>query len=122
MTILHITSRAEWLAAQARGIYEAPSLMSEGFIHCSTEEQVLAVADAFYHGQSGLVLLEVDGSRLTSDLRWEPPSGPPAPGISASDLFPHIYGPLNVDAVVEALDFPPDTSGTFTLPSFLAKP
>lgn len=116
MTILHITPRAEWLAAQEHGLYTAPSLTSEGFIHCSTPEQAAAVANAFYRGQNGLVLLVVDESRLTSELRWEPPSGPPAPGISASDLFPHIYGPLNTDAVVKVLDFPPGLDGTFTLP------
>ena len=115
--ILHITSKAEWLAAQQRGEYVAPSLQSEGFIHCSTEKQVLHVANAFYRGQNGLVLLKIDETQLKSELKWEPPAGPVAPGHSASDLFPHIYGPINLTAVSAVLDFPPDpASDTFSLP------
>ena len=117
MTILHITSRPEWLSAEKRGLFAASSLLNEGFIHCSTPEQVVPVANAFYKGQNGLVLLVLDESRLKPEVRWEAPSGAPAEGISASDLFPHIYGPVNVDAVVSVLDFPPDPAGTFTLPA-----
>lgn len=116
MTIYHITSRAEWGSAQAKGEYVAPSLKSEGFIHCSTAAQVVHVANAFYRGRSGLVLLVLDETGLSSELRWEPPDGPPAAGISASDLFPHIYGAINLQAVVRILDLEPDSAGTFYLP------
>jgi len=109
--ILHITSRAEWLEAQSRGEYIAPSLQSEGFIHCSTEKQVLHVANAFYSGRTDLVLLKIDEAKLNSELKWEPPAGPPAPGHFPSDLFPHIYGPINLAAVVSAPYFMPDSSG-----------
>ncbi len=109
--ILHITSKAEWLAAQERGEYVAPSLQSEDFIHCSTEKQVLHVANAFYRGRTDLVLLKIDEAKLNSELKWEPPAGLPAAGISASDQFPHIYGPINLAAVVSAPDFMPDSNG-----------
>jgi uncharacterized protein (DUF952 family) len=109
--ILHITSKAEWLEAQQRGEYVAPSLQTEGFIHCSTEKQVLHVANAFYRGRNDLVLLKLDEAKLNSELKWEPPAGPVAPGHSASDRFPHIYGPINLTAVEEVLDFEPDSSG-----------
>jgi uncharacterized protein (DUF952 family) len=115
--ILHITSRAEWLDAQTRGEYVAPSLDTEGFIHCSTEKQVLHVANAFYRGRNDLVLLKIDEAQLKPELKWEAPAGPPAPGISESDSFPHIFGPINLTAVVSVLDFMPDSAGTFTLPS-----
>ncbi len=115
--ILHITSKAEWLEAQNRGEYVAPSLQSEGFIHCSTEKQVLHVANAFYRGRTDLVLLQLDEAKLTSALKWEPPAGPPAPGISEADLFPHVFGPINLAAVIAAVDFPPNSaSATFSLP------
>ena len=114
--ILHITSRAEWQAAQDNGEYTAPSLKSEGFIHCSTEAQVVHVANAFYRGRNDLALLVLDETGLSSELRWEPPAGPPAAGISASDLFPHIYGPINLEAVVRILELEPDSAGTFSLP------
>jgi uncharacterized protein (DUF952 family) len=109
--IFHITSKAEWLAAQERGEYVAPSLQSEGFIHCSTEKQVLHVANAFYRGRTDLMLLQIDEAKLNSELKWEPPAGLPAPGHFPADLFPHIYGPINLMAVVAAPDFLPDSAG-----------
>ena len=115
--ILHITSKKEWLEAQTRGEYIAPSLATEGFIHCSTEKQVLHVANAFYRGQNDLVLLKLDEAKLKPELKWEPPTGGPALGISDSDKFPHIFGPINLTAVASVLDFEPDSaSGTFSLP------
>ena len=114
--ILHITSKSEWAEAQTRGEYIAPSLNIEGFIHCSTEKQVLYVAAAFYSGRTDLVLLKLDEAKLKSELKWEAPAGPPAPGISESDLFPHIFGPINLTAVASVLDFEPDSAGKFILP------
>jgi uncharacterized protein (DUF952 family) len=114
--ILHITSRAEWDEAQVRGEYVAPSLQTEGFIHCSTENQVLHVANAFYRGRNDLVLLKLNEAALRPELKWEPPAGLPAPGISESDKFPHIFGPINLTAVASVLDFRPDSAGTFILP------
>lgn len=116
MTIYHITSRAEWEDAQRRGEYVAPSLTGEGFIHCSTAGQVPHVANAFYRGRTDLVLLVIDETATGSEVRWEPPAGPPAAGISEADLFPHIYGPINLGAVTRVLDFQPDSAGMFSLP------
>ena len=116
-TILHITSREAWSAAQSAGQYTAPSLTSDGFIHCSTRAQVLSVAEKFYKGQTGLVILVIDSARLSSSLKWEAPSdGTPPPRISSSETFPHIYGPINLDAVVQVLDFEPTAGGKFILP------
>jgi uncharacterized protein (DUF952 family) len=111
--ILHITARADWIAAQALGKYAADSLAGQGFIHCSKAEQVLRVANVFYAGQPGLVLLVVDPRRLTSELRWEPGTD------LATELFPHVYGPINLDAVVQVLDFEPAADGKFHLPKSL---
>jgi uncharacterized protein (DUF952 family) len=116
--ILHITSKQDWSSAQAKGEYTAPSLAAEGFIHFSTDQQAVNVANAFYKGRTDLVLLVVDEAKLTAELKWEAPAGPPADNISQADLFPHLYGPLNLNAVASVLDFQPDpTNGTFTLPS-----
>lgn len=115
--ILHITSRSEWKDAQERGEYIAPSLQIEGFIHCSTEKQVAHVANAFYRGKTDLVLLVIEEGKLKPELKWEAPAGPPAPGISESDSFPHIFGPINLNAVASIPDFAADpASGTFSLP------
>jgi uncharacterized protein (DUF952 family) len=119
--ILHITSKKEWLEARERGGYVAPSLQTEGFIHCSTEKQVLHVANAFYRGRTDLVLLKLDEAKLNSEVKWEPPAGLPAQGISESDKFPHIFGPINLTAVSAVFDFPPDpASNAFSLPPALA--
>ena len=117
--ILHITSRAEWQAAQARGNYRAPSLETDGFIHMSTSKQVIRVANAFYRGQTGLVLLVVDETRVSSQVKWEASAGAPASGISQDDKFPHVYGPLNLNAVIDVLDFNPDADENFKLPASL---
>ncbi|RJP52674.1 MAG: DUF952 domain-containing protein [Anaerolineaceae bacterium] len=111
--ILHITSHAAWSEARTRGEYSAPSLNTEGFIHCSTERQALHVANAFYRGRNDLVLLVIDEAQLKPELKWEAPAGAPAPGISESDLFPHIYGPINLTAVASVLDFEPDSAGAW---------
>jgi uncharacterized protein (DUF952 family) len=117
--IYHVTSRAAWKDAQQRGDYRAKSLEAEGFIHCSTKSQVLPVAEKYYKGQRGLILLIIDPSLLSSDLKWEPPSGgSPPPGVPEGDLFPHIYGPINLDAVVKVFDLESDPNGKYNLPAF----
>jgi uncharacterized protein (DUF952 family) len=119
--IIHLTSRQAWESAQQDGDYRAASLDAEGFIHCSTTDQIVRVANAFYAGQHGLVLLLVEPDALTAELKWEPPAGTPPDNSAVSEFFPHIYGPLNLEAVVEVLPFEPDDSGRFSLPSVLSK-
>ena len=117
--IYHITSRAAWNDARQRGDYRAESLETEGFIHCSTDSQVLPVAEKYYKGQRGLVLLTIDPSFLSSDLKWEPPSeGAPPPGVPEGEMFPHIYGPINLDAVIKVFDLEANLDGKYKLPSF----
>jgi len=111
--ILHATSRAAWSAARACGKYSADSMAGEGFIHCSKVDQILRVANDFYPGQHGLVLLVIDPGRLASELRWDPGTD------LATELFPHIYGPINLEAVVEVVDFEPAADGKFHLPRSL---
>lgn len=112
--ILHATYRTAWSAAQKSGTYAADSLAGQGFIHCSKPSQILRVANLFYAGQHGLVLLVIDPARLAHELRWEPGADQP------TDLFPHIHGPINLDAVVSILDFEPDADGKFHLPDGLS--
>jgi uncharacterized protein (DUF952 family) len=98
MNIFHLLSRSAWEQALAAGIYRPASLSSDGFIHCSPAERVAEVAEAFYSGHDDLVLLEIDPDRLTSRLVFE--AGTDRPGS-----FPHLYGPLNLEAVVEATSY-----------------
>lgn len=105
--ILHIADRDLWRETQADGAYYAESLATEGFIHFSTPDQITRTAARFYHGQPNLALLVVDTDKLESDLRYEDSDGEP---------FPHLYGPLNLDAIVRVIDFPPNADGSFDQP------
>lgn len=112
--IFHLLTRAQWQAAQRDGIYRPPSLVTEGFIHCSTAEQVIDTANIFYRGEPDLMVLRVDEGRLTSPLVFEAPAtaGDSRPGTR----FPHIYGALNLDAVVEEIALPCEPDGSFRPP------
>ena len=115
--IYHITTRRAWSDALRRGEYRIESLETEGFIHCSTSTQVLPVAELLFQGGGKLLLLMIDPSLLSVDLKWEPPAGDPPPGIPEGDKFPHIYGPLNLDAVVKVFDLEANLDGKYTLPT-----
>ncbi len=119
--IYHITTRDAALEARFTGEYRPDSLTREGFIHFSQRHQVLDVANAFYRGQADLVILVVEPSRLKAELRYEAPVHPSAsqsaPG--PDNQFPHLYGPLNMDAIFETVDFSPGENGLFTLPTCL---
>ncbi len=119
MNILHVTTRKAWIDATRLGKYTAPSLEEDGFIHASTVSQLLPVAAKFYKGRNGLVLLAIDPKRLASEVKWEPPTGGPPAGVPEGDAFPHIYGPINLDAVVQVIDFKPGENGEFSLPPAL---
>jgi uncharacterized protein (DUF952 family) len=109
MAIFHFCPRASWEAAQLDGEYRADSLATEGFIHCSDAGSVHLPANALARGRTDLVLLEIDESRLAEPPRYEPG----APADPDSLLFPHVYGPVPVAAVVAVHPFQPDPSGTF---------
>jgi uncharacterized protein (DUF952 family) len=111
--ILHITHPANWQQAQATGAYCADTLASEGFIHCSTPSQVVATAQRFYRGQSPLVLLCIDPRLVQAEIKYE--------SAVSGELFPHIYGPLNLTAVINVLPFTLQVDGTFGLPAAIAQ-
>ncbi len=112
--ILHILTRSEWDRAVRLGAHAPKSIASEGFVHCSTLEQAVPTANAIFRGQRDLVLLCINERRLEATLRFEP-------GVhnTAGDaLFPHVYGPINLDAVTQVVPFPCGTDGLFSLPPF----
>jgi uncharacterized protein (DUF952 family) len=107
--IFHITKRDSWESAQAAGSYQAEMFPIDGFIHCSTDAQVVQVADARFRGQTGLVLLCIDTTKVAAEIRYENLEG-------GQQLFPHIYGKINNDAVVQVAEFEPTATGYFALP------
>lgn len=111
MTLLHICTQEDWQKAQTQQEYRAASLETEGFIHCSTPAQVADTANVFFHGQSELILLVIDAHKVQPEIKYE---------LAANGgSYPHIYGPLNTSAVTQTVPFPPNSDGTFTLPTCL---
>ena len=104
--IFHITSRTAWDAALGAGIYEADSLVAEGFIHCSTAEQYTWVANQRFRGRTDLVLLHIDPTRLRSQVRYENLEG-------GETLFPHVYGAIPIGAVLNVVPLRPLEDGSF---------
>lgn len=91
--IYHITNSKAWQEALEKGHYETESLFTEGFIHNSSAAQVAGVLDRYYKNTADLILLHIDESKLTSPLKYEL-----APSVN--ETFPHIFGLINIDAVV----------------------
>lgn len=104
--ILHMTAEGEWTDAQRAGAYRAASLATEGFIHCSEPQQVVEVANRLFRNRQDLVLLHIDIRKLTSQGRYENLEG-------GTQLFPHVYGPINLESIVKVTPFRPGPAGDF---------
>ncbi|CBN55305.1 MULTISPECIES: DUF952 domain-containing protein [Kamptonema] len=110
--ILHITHRQQWEEAKQIQAYRGDTLETEGFIHCSTHQQLIKVANKFFFGQKELMILCIDSDRVQSEVKYEEADG---------DSFPHIYGPLNIDAVFKVIEFESGENGKFELPGEMSK-
>jgi len=105
--ILHIARSEQWREAMPAGIYRGDTLDSQGFIHCSTPRQVIGVANDLFKAQRGLVLLCIESDKVKAEIRYEG---------TGKELYPHIYGPLNIDAAIRVLGLEPNQDGKFQLP------
>ncbi|MFI5130870.1 MAG: DUF952 domain-containing protein [Chitinophagales bacterium] len=94
--IFHVTTATAWNEARQQGFYTASSLADEGFVHCSQQHQVEGVLERYFGGETGLVKLVIDTDKLASKFvfDWSP---------SMADTFPHVYGPINLDSVIEVV-------------------
>ena len=109
MRIYKILQRSEWEAARAAGRFEGSAVdRQDGYIHFSTAAQAPETARKWFAGQSGLVVLEVEGDGLGEALRWETSRG--------GDLFPHLYAPLPADQVLSVREAPLAGDGVPQLP------
>ena len=92
--IYHVTEKVRWAEALTKGQYLSRHFDNEGFIHLCTKKQLKKTADKIYSGQPDLVVLKIDVNKLKAPVKFE--------NLTKGDeLFPHLYGPLNIDAVVE---------------------
>jgi uncharacterized protein (DUF952 family) len=102
--IYKILSRAEWTAAQAEGRFQGSAVdLQDGFIHFSTAGQAQETARRHFAGQGDLVVLELEADDLGAGLKWEPSRG--------GDLFPHLYGALDVAYVRGVAEAPLGADG-----------
>lgn len=106
--VVHICMKEDWDKALEIGCYSPASLNLEGFIHLSRPQQVLAVANTFFTNLTNPILLWIDPRKLKETIRWERVD---------NQLFPHLYGPLNIDAVIKINNLVPDQDHIYrTLP------
>lgn len=97
--IYKILPRPEWEAARTSGRFEGSAIdLQDGYIHFSTADQAQETARRHFHGQAGLVVLEIEADDLGEALRWEPSRG--------GALFPHLYGALDAAVVRTVTDAP----------------
>lgn len=107
--IYKIVPAALWRAAREAGVFTgAPVDLADGYIHLSTAAQVRETARRHFAGQDDLLLVAVDPAALGPALAYEPSRG--------GDLFPHLYGPLPLSAVVAAVPLPLGTDGGHAFP------
>lgn len=107
--VYHFTERHNYERAQVEGSFTLPSLKSEGFIHCSKDSQVVRIANAIARNWEDVLLLKIETSRLSAALVYENTEG-------GQELFPHVYGPIDLEAIVEAKDFGRDAAGGYVFP------
>ena len=110
--LYHITTARQWDDAKLTSTYQPTDFVRDRFIHCCYSHQLLTVAQRFYRGQDGLVVLLIDSSKIDSKAIEENLEG-------GQELFPHLYSVLPIDAVVDEFAFPCNTDGSFSLPEEL---
>jgi len=111
MILYHITDQTQWDKYQSETFYLPAAFLSDGFIHCSSAEQVLVMAKKYYADTPQLLLLKIDGELLNSEIRFENLEG----GV---EKFPHIYGHLEKQALLGVATLCKDSGGNFFLPEF----
>ena len=109
--IYHITTQKRWRSALDEGVYSSENLTTDGFIHCSTEKQVLEVANRLFHQEPDLLLLKIDERLSVPEVVYENLEG-------GDEKYPHIYGELNLEAVVKTASLQKDQQGNFVFPTF----
>lgn len=111
--LVHLCSKEEWRTAVSLGEHRPDSLRANGFVHLSTAEQVHLPANRLFSGRTDLVLLHIDAAQLSSPVRWE--AGVPT---DPDDMvFPHLYGPLPITAVIRVTPYRPGSDGQFAPPA-----
>jgi uncharacterized protein (DUF952 family) len=108
--IYHVLKTVDWQSASKEKFYQPAAFAQDGFIHCCQAEMIEHVGNDYYRGEKGLALLAIDPRAVNAEIKYEDTVG-------GGFAFPHIYGPLNVDAVRAVIDFSPNPDGSFNIPA-----
>jgi uncharacterized protein (DUF952 family) len=106
-----VADKNNWKRAEKEGLYENQSLDTKGFIHCSDPSQITKVVHKNFKNKEDLEILVIDPSKLESLVKYEP--------SRSGDMYPHVYGPINTEAVIRTIDFSTNSKGDFLLPEDL---
>lgn len=106
--VFHLVDKKEWKSQKKDGRYHPETLDSKGFIHCSSGKDVEEVANRLFKGKRGLWLIVINTSLIEPELKYEEDE-------DTGKTFPHIYGPLNLDAVIDKIQIYPEKDGTFQI-------
>ena len=107
--IFKVLSTDQWKIAEDQGEFHGAAIdLSDGYIHFSTPEQVQETVAKHFAGQTDLLLIGVDPSKLGDELKWEPSRG--------GALFPHLYSTLKLDSVVSVDELPLGKDGRHIFP------
>jgi uncharacterized protein (DUF952 family) len=113
--IYKIAPEKLWRDAERTGTFTgAPVDVADGFIHFSTADQVQETARKHFHGQTDLILAAIDSTALSDAVRWEPSRG--------GALFPHLYGPMPMEAVRWTKPLACDAGGSPVIPDLTGAP
>lgn len=108
-TLYKVISSDDWRAAETQGEFTGVGIdLDDGFIHLSSQSQVVETVGRYFAGQEGLLLVAVDASKLGDTLRWEPSRN--------GDLFPHVYGSISMEAVIRTDKLPVNRDGSHRFP------
>ena len=100
--IYHVARAEDWAQAQTQPLYAPATLPDDGFIHASHADQLERLKrSGLFATDTTWVVLTIDPLRVQAEVRYEPADDPPGITSPPDELFPHIYGPLNVEAVIE---------------------
>ena len=104
--IYHITTKEKWELAKEKKAYDFCALETEGFIHCSTYKQTSETAIRFFKDAAAIIVLKIEESKVESKLIYEK-------AIDVDEMFPHIYGPININSIVSILSIVKDDEGHY---------
>ena len=106
--IFHVVKKEDWKSQKKDSRYHPETLDSEGFIHCSSGNKIEEVTNRLYKGETDVLLIIINTTLVEPEIRYES-SG------NSDSKYPHIYGPLNMDAVIDKIELAAEDDESFKI-------